>query len=152
LRPSPQRAERLAKATLCLLNRERTKRGRRRLARNRALNRVASSYAGLMVDRQFFDHVTPRGTTLAQRVGSTNYLHGLKRWSLGENLAWGTGTLGSPQQTVRSWMRSAGHRRNILDGRFREIGIGVAIGIPVRIRNAPVGATYAHVFGRRVRG
>jgi uncharacterized protein YkwD len=151
LNPSARNRERLAVATLCLLNRERRKRGLRPLKRNRTLDRVAASYSRQMVRGQFFDHVSPRGTTLVQRVRTTSYLQGLRRWSLGENLAWGTGTLGSPAETVRSWMRSPGHRRNILDRRFREIGIGATVGIPTRIRNAPTGATYAHVFGLRVR-
>jgi uncharacterized protein YkwD len=150
LQPTRGNLDRLAKATLCLVNKERTRRDRQPVTRHRSLTKVASSYARQMVDNKFFDHVTPRGTTLTQRVRTTSYLEGLRRWRIGENLAWGTGTLGSPAQTVRAWMRSPGHRRNMLDRRFREIGIGVAVGIPVALRNAPTGATYAHVFGRRV--
>jgi uncharacterized protein YkwD len=151
LRPRSGNLDRLAKATLCLVNKERTRRDRRPVTRHRSLTKVASSYARQMVDNKFFDHVTPRGTTLTQRVRTTSYLDGLRGWSIGENLAWGTGSLASPAETVRAWMRSPGHRRNMLDRRFREIGIGVAVGIPVALRDAPTGATYAHVFGRRVR-
>lgn len=142
---------RLAKATLCLLNRERARRHLRPLRRNRSLDGVASRYARQMVEARFFNHVSPRGATLTQRVRATSYLDGLRSWSIGENLAWGTGSYATAAQTVRSWMDSPGHRRNILDRRFREIGIGVASGVPVRIAGASPGATYAHVFGRRVR-
>ena len=57
-----------------------------------------------------------------------------------------TGTLATPAQTVRGWMNSPPHRRNMLDRGFREIGIGVALGAPGS--NDP-GATYATEFGRR---
>jgi uncharacterized protein YkwD len=44
-----------------------------------------------------------------------------------ENIAWGTGSLASPRAIFRSWMRSSGHRANIL-GPYREIGIGLRVG------------------------
>jgi uncharacterized protein YkwD len=46
---------------------------------------------------------------------------------VGENIAWGSGQLGSPRSIFRSWMRSQGHRENIL-GSFEEIGIGLRVG------------------------
>jgi uncharacterized protein YkwD len=45
----------------------------------------------------------------------------------GENIAWGSGRLGSAGSIFRSWMRSAGHRENIL-GAYEEIGIGLRAG------------------------
>ncbi len=45
----------------------------------------------------------------------------------GENIAWGSGRLGDPGSIFRSWMRSQGHRENIL-GPFEEIGIGLRSG------------------------
>ena len=47
--------------------------------------------------------------------------------SAGENIAWGTGALGSVRSIFRAWMRSPGHRENIL-GPFEEIGIGLRLG------------------------
>ena len=46
-------------------------------------------------------------------------------------------------------MNSAGHRRNILDRSFKEIGIGIALGAPVEVSAAHVAATYATEFGAR---
>ena len=134
-------------ATLCLLNRERRSRGLRGLKQHRALERAASRYARAMVRHGFFDHVSPGGSTMVGRVRDTSYLSGAGSWSLGENLAWGSGSRATPSQTVDAWMRSPGHRRNILDGRFREIGIGVATGAPVRVGGDAV--TYATDFGFR---
>jgi uncharacterized protein YkwD len=73
---------------------------------------------------------------------------GTRSWSLGENIAWGSGELASPAAIVRSWMHSSGHRRNILDGGFRNIGIGVASGAPADVQGQPA-ATYTTDFGSR---
>ena len=48
---------------------------------------------------------------------------GYGSWSAGENLAWGAPEI-TARQTVSRWMRSPGHRANILDARWRNIGLG----------------------------
>jgi uncharacterized protein YkwD len=58
-----------------------------------------------------------------QRLG---YL-GSGCWRAGENIAWGTGKLGSVRSIFTAWMHSPGHRENIL-GRYGQIGIGLEIG------------------------
>lgn len=149
--PSSTNATTIRRATLCLVNHERTERGRHVLRRNVTLERVASHYSKLMVEDGFFDHVSPAGSTLTRRVGATSYLkHGLRRWSLGENLAWGTGSLATPAKIVAGWMKSPGHRRNILDRSFREAGFGIATGVPTPGVSGPA-ATYTNVFGQRAR-
>jgi uncharacterized protein YkwD len=145
LKPSAANAPQVHHATLCLLNEERTSRGLPRLREQGSLTGVARAYARLMVSERFFDHVSPGGSTMAQRIKRTNYLDGTHGWSLGENLAWGSGSLATPAQIVDAWMHSAGHRANILDGSFREIGIGIAIGSPT----GGQGATYVNEFGQR---
>jgi uncharacterized protein YkwD len=97
---------------------------------------------------RFFDHVSPTGATFVQRIRQTDYLASAASWSLGENLAWGSGFYATPRETVSSWMHSPGHRHNILDPRYREIGIGVAPGTPTDAGGVP-GATYATEFGKR---
>ena len=86
----------------------------------------------LMVSGRFFSHDAPNGSTPLSRIRHTHYLSGARCWTIGENLAWGTGRLATPRATVRAWMHSPGHRANILNGSFREIGIGIATGAPVR--------------------
>ena len=56
-----------------------------------------------------------------------------RSWSVGENLAWGTGVLATPRATVRAWMHSPDHRANLLDRRFADVGIGVAAGAPIAL-------------------
>ena len=151
LNPTPANLDQVGDATLCLLNAERTKRGLRSLKAERSLTSAASKYANQMVEQSFFDHVSPGGSTMVQRIKRTSYLKGATSWALGENLAWGTGSYATPQQTVKAWMNSAGHRRNILDRSFREIGIGVAHGAPVDVSGQSTAATYATEFGLRDR-
>ena len=137
-------------ATLCLLNVERKARGLPPLTSNGQLGKAAQAYSAKMVRMRFFDHVCPQGTTPSSRIrGGTSYLRGrVRSWSLGENIAWGSGELATPDVIVRSWMHSSGHRRNILDRRFRNIGIGVASGAPDNVQGQPA-ATYTTDFGFR---
>jgi uncharacterized protein YkwD len=138
-------------ATVCLVNRERTKRGLRALRTNGTLQSSATAYARDMVRREFFAHVSPNGETLTQRIkDDTRYLAEARGWQIGENLAWGTGTLATPGQIVAGWMASPPHRANVLHAGFREMGLGIALGAPVAGASAAAGAaTYANQFGRR---
>jgi uncharacterized protein YkwD len=143
---------RLGAATLCLMNAERTARGLGRLRANPALARAARAYARQMVRRRFFDHKSPGGATMMSRIRSTAYVHGAASFTVGENLAWGTGPWATPRAIVRGWMRSRDHRANLLDPEFRDVGIGVAVGAPERLHAGEKGGTYVADFGRRVRG
>lgn len=132
-------------AILCLLNAERTSRGLRALRSNSRLGRAATAHSGDMVRRKFFAHDSPSGTDVVDRVRRTGFIPRIGRWVVGENLAYGSGTLGQPAAIMRAWMESPGHRANILQRRFREVGIGVARGLPVS--GVSGGATYTTDFG-----
>lgn len=138
---------RLARATVCLINHARAKRGMARLRLNRRLGRAARRHTHDMVRRGYFGHVSGRGRDVVDRLYGSRYLGGRFSWTVGENLAWGSGRRGTPIQIFRAWMRSPGHRRNMLDPRFREMGIGVIARAPVRV-GAPA-ATYTTTFGVR---
>jgi uncharacterized protein YkwD len=99
-----------------------------------------------MVRRGYFSHTSLSGATFLDRIRRTGYLSGAFSWMVAENLAWGSASLSSPARTVRAWMHSAGHRRNILTGRFVHIGIGVARGAPAAVGSRPA-ATYTTDFG-----
>jgi uncharacterized protein YkwD len=146
--PSSANIAAIRHTTLCLLNRIRRAHHRHRLRNNPALQLVAQRYSQLMVADRFFDHVSPTGATFVQRIRQTDYLASAASWSLGENLAWGSGFYATPRETVNSWMHSPGHRHNILEPRYREIGIGVAPGTPTDAGGVP-GATYTTEFGKR---
>lgn len=139
----------LARAAICLINRRRVERGLRRLRLNRRLSRAAGRHTRDMVRRRYFSHVSRSGTDISDRLHRSGYLGGRFSWTVGENLAWGSGRRGTPRQIVRAWMHSPGHRRNMLSPRFREIGIGVRLGAPVRISASSPAATYTTTFGAR---
>ena len=134
-------------AVLCLHNRERTARGLPKLIEHADLRAAAEDHAAHMVDAGFFDHDAPDGTDMADRILGTGYARG-QGWSLGENIAWGSGPLATAQAIHRAWMRSPGHKANILRRQFREIGIGIAFGAPVDSGGVD-GATYTADFGVR---
>lgn len=133
-------------ATLCLLNRVRSRHGLRPLRLNHKLARVARLHSRDMVRRRYFDHNSLNGATPFQRIMRTHYVPPNSSWSLGENIGWGGGGRADPAALVRMWMHSAGHRANILSGSFRDIGIGIAPGTPTRGGHRR-GATYTTDFG-----
>jgi uncharacterized protein YkwD len=150
--PGQAAVEDLRAATLCLMNAERAARRLGRLQSEPLLGRVAASYARQMVRGQFFDHTSPAGSTMLVRIKTTSYLRDVSSWSVGENLAWGTGALATPRAMVRAWMQSAEHRANLLDRHFADVGIGVAAGAPVALEPGELGGTYVTDFGRRLKG
>ena len=135
----------VAEATLCLLNGERADRGIAALRLNDRLQRAALAHGSDMVEHGFFSHSGRDGSQPAARIRETGYLSAPGNWRIGENLAWGTGELASPKAIVAAWMASSGHRANILQPAYREIGFGVLAGNPVSREDG--GATFVTEFG-----
>jgi uncharacterized protein YkwD len=137
-------------ATLCLLNRERAARDLRPLKLDRRLNGAALAHSRDMVRKRYFEHNSLDGRTPFQRMLATRYVPKGASWTLGENIGWGTLSLAQPAAVVRAWMKSPGHRANILNPQFEEIGIGIAVGVPLDDPNldGQTGATYTTDFGR----
>ena len=131
-------------AVLCLHNDIRERHGLPELRDNHRLRSAALAHSADMVQRRYFDHTAPGGATMVDRILRARYTSRSEGWVLGENLAWGTGRLGTPRGVVRAWMQSPGHRANILRGSYRELGIGVVTGIP---SGSSTGATYTANFG-----
>jgi len=133
-------------ATLCLINAERAFNNLPALRSEPTLEAAATGYAQAMVERSFFAHVSPSGQTIDERLAA--YTTNTQSYTIGENLAWGQNVLGTPVSTVNAWMRSQGHRDNILSENFEEIGVGIVPGSP-RGGLLDAGATYATEFGWR---
>jgi uncharacterized protein YkwD len=134
----------LGNAALCLVNQERTSRGLKPLKANRHLKKAATRHAGDMVAHNYFSHESLNGADFVDRIRKAGYVGPRAFPSLGEDLAWGSGSLGTPRAIVQGWMESPGHRANILEPKFREAGMGVAFGDPGAGQD---GATYALDFG-----
>jgi len=146
LAPSAATLPAVRAALLCLHNRDRAARGLPPLRENARLRAAAVAHARDMVRDGYFAHERPGGADMATRILDAGY--GRHRASsLGENIAWGTGRLATAAEIHRAWMASPGHRANILQRQFREVGIGIALGVPVAGRDD--GATYAADFGAR---
>lgn len=134
------------RSVFCLLNKQRAKAGVAKLRRHRDLDRPSAKHSRLMVRDKCFEHVCPGEDALGDRLA--DYLANGGR-GYGENIAWGTGSFGSPRIIVRSWMKSEGHRRNILDPDFEHIGIGIVWGVPESGTGGAKGGTYTTDFGYR---
>ncbi len=104
-------------------NSERAKRQFPSLKNNRALNASAEEKLADMFSKQYFEHESPKGVSVADLIRNENYQYIV----VGENLA--LGNFGGDQQVVTAWMNSPGHKANILDPRFQEIGIAVGKGL-----------------------
>ena len=115
----------IEKTMLSLHNRKRTSLGLPRLCVHPKLQKAARAHSMDMIRRDYFSHYTKgRNEGSCQRLRRNGY-----RWRLcGENIAWGSGSKGSPNSRFQAWMNSPGHRANILKRGFREVGIGAARG------------------------
>jgi uncharacterized protein YkwD len=84
---------------------------------NSELAIAAQRHSEEMVSLDFFDHSSPDGRKPENRTAAAGY----KGRYTGENIAAGSST---PEDVVRGWINSPGHRENILNPNAREIGIG----------------------------
>jgi uncharacterized protein YkwD len=135
----------LVRATLCVLNVERARHKLRPLRLNRKLTAAARRHSRAMARQRFFSHNSRNGASFVDRIRRTGYLTGVHSWTVGENIAYGSGNRSTPRAIGTAWMNSPPHRANVLSPSFRALGIGIASGTPVGGR----GATYTTDFGRR---
>jgi uncharacterized protein YkwD len=146
-RPSSSGIDAAGQATVCLVNRERTRRGLPPLRENALLTSASVEHSQDMVRRRYFEHTSPDGRTVGDRLRAVGYARGVSA-SAGENIAYGVGVESTPTSIVKAWMHSPGHRADILRASFTEIGIGVAFGAPeVPATRQDQSATYTTDFG-----
>ncbi len=108
---------------LDLINGQRAKYSLGSLRWNSSLSDLARSYSKKMARERFFSHYDNDGKSLAERASEMK----ITKWRLiGENLFMCEGYDQFAQLAVKGWMKSPGHRQNILENRFNETGIGIA--------------------------
>lgn len=100
-----------------LVNEIRVQNGLKALTKNWELCRVARYKSQDMVDRHYFSHTSPTYGSPFQMMKS----FGITYRTAGENIAYGYRT---PQAVVDGWMNSSGHRANILNSSYTQIGVG----------------------------
>jgi uncharacterized protein YkwD len=112
----------LRKAVLCLLNKERSRHARSRLALSKKLGKAAQAHTDTMVATNCLSHTCQGEPDLEGRIKKSGYLKGAHRWQYAENTGCGL----SAESMVANWMASTFHRVNILGKKFRDIGIGLS--------------------------
>ena len=129
--PSTMTVAAMRSDTQCLLNQERAKYGLRALKLDSRLTRAALGHSRDMVTKRYFEHDSLSGRNFTGRIAGTGWMDGRQGWTVGENIGWGARSRSTPRAIVKSWMNSASHRDNILERRFKVVGIGVKRGTPV---------------------
>jgi uncharacterized protein YkwD len=128
----------------CLTNYARTQQGLAPLQLNATLNAAGQAKLKSNISCAEFSH-TPCGQPFDTVFSS--YVQGATSYEIGENIAWGTGSYGTPRQAMNGWVHSAGHRENILTAAYAELGIGY---LPGQTFQGYDGATlWSQEFGLR---
>ncbi|NGY83499.1 hypothetical protein F6Y03_20180 [Bacillus megaterium] len=104
-----------------LVNQEREKQGLKPLTLNKKLSDVARTKSKDMMDKGYFDHNSPTYGSPFDMMKQ----FGIEYTTAGENIAKGQQ---SPEDVMNAWMNSDGHRKNILNPDFTEIGVGYVNG------------------------
>ncbi|MFE2527913.1 sigma-70 family RNA polymerase sigma factor [Streptomyces sp. NPDC059382] len=132
--PAPAPPQGVAGQVVALVNSERSKAGCGPLKEDSQLRSAAQGHSDDMARRDFFAHTNPDGADPGKRTTAAGY-----DWSTyGENIARGQQ---SAQSVMDSWMKSPGHRANILNCSFKDIGVG--------IHNGSGGPWWTQNFGAR---
>jgi uncharacterized protein YkwD len=103
-------------------NQARSTNGKKPLTRNATLDKAAAAKVNDMFAQQYFEHENPQGKGPSDVITAAGYNY----LTVGENLA--LGNFGNDTALVEAWMNSPGHRANILNPDFQEIGIAVKQG------------------------
>jgi uncharacterized protein YkwD len=148
LTPEAGNLELIRTATLCLVNQERARNGELPLKVSSKLEQAAQSHTEAMVSEDYFAHIAPNGETPVDRIQATGYIPNTEAgYTLGENIAWGTLSLATPNAIVVAWIASPEHLENILAGAYVETAIGVTAAAPASLANGQAGAVYSQIFG-----
>ena len=98
-------------------------RGLRPLNISAELRRAADTHSQELLEAGVFTHDSPDGTSFSDRL-QRFYPQRSHVWSVGENLLMSGPSEPSSAEVVAAWMKSAGHRANLLNPRWRELGVG----------------------------
>ena len=115
--PTPPSSQ--VEQVVMITNQRRAENGRALLTMNVALNNAAQGHSNYQASINTMTHTGAGGTNAGQRIAAAGY--SWSAWS--ENVAYGYPDAAS---VMNAWMNSSGHRANILNGNFTEIGVGLA--------------------------
>ena len=147
VQPTADNLAHVSDVILCLMNAMRADAGLPPLQQQEQLAEASVGHSQDMVDNKYFAHDSLDGRDVVARLKAVSYIPKTGQWAIGENLAWGSGTLATPKALVNAWMNSPPHRENLLATDYREVGMGVVYGTPST--QAPDGVTVTTDFGMR---
>jgi uncharacterized protein YkwD len=119
----------LGGAIFAATNAIRAQHGLPRLRSSHSLSAAAAEHSRDMAVRGYFAHSSANGTEFWQRIRHHYGQHGYRHWMVGENLLWSSPNVDATR-AMQMWMASPAHRDNILDRRWRKIGLS-AVRVPV---------------------
>lgn len=127
--PAGTFTEQVEAAIVKYTNQERSNTGQPALTRSPILSALARSHSQDMMARNFWGHINPDGLDPFERMNAGGYLY----WCAAENIGYTSSFIPSsnPDEVGRyfvqeMWMKSTGHRANILNSCVTEIGVGIA--------------------------
>lgn len=107
-----------------LINQKRIKTGLEPLVWNNDCAKIARIHSENMASHKFFSHAGLDGTMVNNRADAI----GLSKWrAIGENIAFNRGYEHPLEAAVEGWFNSESHRENILDNRWKESAVGIAV-------------------------
>jgi uncharacterized protein YkwD len=148
LEPTTANLPQVSGVIFCLMNAMRENNGLPDLAQESRLAKASVDHSQDMVDNRYFAHDSLDGRDVVARLTAVGYIPEQGDWVVGENLAWGSGGLGTPRALVNAWMNSPPHRENLLSADYKEVGMGVVFGTPDA--EATDGITVTTDFGTRL--
>ena len=117
----PQRLSRAQGSLLAAINQARAAAGVAPLRANAQLTSAATWQSQALARAGYLDHTSPDGSTLIDRLARVRW----RGMAAGEDLA----VAAAPADAVAMWLRSPGHRENLLRPAFRSVGLGLARGV-----------------------
>jgi uncharacterized protein YkwD len=130
-RPHTTSLAKLRTAMRCLVNKQRAKRHLTKLKSNTKLAGAAQRHTKVMLRKDCFKHHCPGEVGLRKRMKRSGYLKGAKSYYYAEDLGFDR----TPKRMIRRLMSDPYNRGNILNGDFRDIGVGAGWGAPKKARD-----------------
>jgi uncharacterized protein YkwD len=150
-RGAVSKAATLQSALVDQLNVLRASHGLSRLRVSPSLTTAATVHSTSMAKKGYFSHNSANGNSFSQRLAYFYPARGYRSWSVGENLLWGSPDIGAVR-ALKLWLASPPHRANLLNPRWREVGLAAvhSTSAPGVYHNAPATIVTAD-FGARTR-
>ncbi len=126
-KPTKVSTKEVKRATMCLINEERSRHGAPRVDPNGRIGDAGRRHSRYMQAHHCFSHQCRGEPGLLRRIARSGYFAGARSYGCGEAIGWGDMT---PKRMVKRWMASGAHRAILLDPDFEHVGVGTVWGTP----------------------